>query len=104
MPKKATTHTPGPWWVDDDGYIAAGSGDTYVTIAEGLAPSDNLDEITANLSLLAAAPELLAALNDMVQTVEYLAPKKFDDAEHEREFHARIEKARATLSKARGEA
>lgn len=102
MPK--STHTPAPWWVDDDGYIAAGSGDTYVTVAEGLAPSDDLDEITANLNLLAAAPELLAALEDMVQTVEYLAPEKFDDPEHEREFNARLEQARSTLAKARGEA
>jgi hypothetical protein len=32
--QQAATHTPEPWWIDDDGFIAAGSGDTYCTVAD----------------------------------------------------------------------
>ena len=34
----------------------------------------------------------------------YLAPEKFDDAEHEREFNARLEHARLVIQKARSAA
>lgn len=27
-------HTPGHLWIDDDGYIAAGTGDGYISVAE----------------------------------------------------------------------
>ena len=30
MPK----HTPEPWWIDDDGFVAAGGGDSYTTVAD----------------------------------------------------------------------
>ena len=29
-----TAHTPLPWWIDDDGFIASGSGDDYQTVAD----------------------------------------------------------------------
>jgi len=59
-----TTHTPAPWWIDDDAIIASGTGDDYIAIAQGLTTSyDSGDnEITANLTLIAAAPDLLKAL------------------------------------------
>ena len=58
-----TQHTPGPWWVDDDGFITAGSDD-YKIIAEPrcMEPHGNEAEIDANAELIAAAPDLLAAL------------------------------------------
>lgn len=54
--------TPGPWWLDDDGFIAAGSQETYCTVAEPrcMEPRGNESEIDANASLIAAAPSLLA--------------------------------------------
>ena len=59
-----TQHTPGPWWVDDDGFIAAGFGDDYKTIAEPrcMESRGNEAEIDANAELIAAAPDILAAL------------------------------------------
>jgi hypothetical protein len=33
MTAKPHRHSPTPWWIDDDGCIAAGSRDSYVTIA-----------------------------------------------------------------------
>jgi hypothetical protein len=41
-------------------------------------------------------------LEDMAQMVEYLAPEKFDNDEHEREFNARLARARDCIQKARG--
>jgi hypothetical protein len=41
-----------------------------VTVARGLAPGDDLDEITANLALLAAAPALEAALEACLQALK----------------------------------
>ena len=52
-------HTPGPVWIDDDGCIAAGTGDEYVTIADPHCGDLNLPEngrtMVANKRLLAAA-------------------------------------------------
>ncbi len=95
-------HTPGPWWVDEDGYIAAGGGDDYVTIAEILGANDEIDVIRANAALIAAAPELLDALQEILQITEYLAPEKFDDAAHQGAFDATLARARAAISKAKG--
>lgn len=27
-------HPPEPWWIDDDGFVCAGTGDDYVTVAD----------------------------------------------------------------------
>jgi hypothetical protein len=52
-------HTPGPTWIDDDGCIAAGKGDNYVTIADphcsNLAVPENECPTVANAGLLCAA-------------------------------------------------
>lgn len=62
-----TEHTPGPWWRDDDGFIASGSGDTYLTVASPNCSNDiDIDEREANANLIAAAPCLLTALQDML--------------------------------------
>ena len=59
MPK----HTPGPFWRDDEGFIAAGADDTYVTVADCDCSIDiGLTEREANKTLFIAALELLAAL------------------------------------------
>lgn len=60
------THTQGPWWRDDDGFIAAGSGETYVMIADGDCSDLDIDEREANKRLIAAAPDLLAALHEVL--------------------------------------
>jgi hypothetical protein len=54
-------HTLGPWWRDDDGFIAAGNGESYVTVADPNC-SDDLDEREANANLIAAAPQIFDAL------------------------------------------
>jgi hypothetical protein len=62
------SHTPGPWEIDDDtlDVIALTIGDAPAHIAcQPAYPSGrplDQEEITANLRLICAAPDLLAAL------------------------------------------
>jgi hypothetical protein len=99
----SNSHTPGPWWVDDDGFIAAGSGDDYVTIAEGLAPSDDLDEICANLTLLAAAPDLLQAARCALADLEGILPEFEPSGNREHPAWQTIDELRAAIRKATSE-
>lgn len=55
-------HTPGPWAIDDWCWIDAPSGMNVATISAGL----DAEETVANAKLIAAAPDLLAALKDML--------------------------------------
>lgn len=68
------THTPGPWELvdasmqqDRDGFIAT---DTDKTIEIRPAVGAKLGDEKADFSLIAAAPELLAALVDFVAVAE----------------------------------
>lgn len=63
-------HTPGPWsWTNDDG---------RVRIMARLAPSDGLAVLTdadeSNARLIAAAPDLLEALQDILDDLEAGVP------------------------------
>ena len=72
-----TRHTPGPWWRDDDGFIAAGADETYVTIADFDCSLDiDIDEREANKSLAIASPDMLAALE--MQEMAEADPKPLD--------------------------
>lgn len=57
-----TQHTKGPWWHDDDGFITSGHGDNYITIADPNCSKLDIDEREANARLIAAAPDLLNAI------------------------------------------
>lgn len=59
------THTPGPWYRDEDGFIVAGHGDSYVTVASPNCGALDIDEREANACLIAAAPEMLTMLSDI---------------------------------------
>ena len=68
---KGFNFTPGPWWRDDDGFIAAGSGDSYVTIADFDCTKDlTIDEREANKTLAIAVHDLLAVLQEFTRDVE----------------------------------
>jgi hypothetical protein len=71
----AVTHTPGPWWLDDDGFVAAGSSDTYRTVADPrcMIATDMSGEMDANARLIAAAPDLLAAARNAANVLAGLA-------------------------------
>jgi len=74
MIKSVTTkedkHTELPWWVDDDGFVASGSGDTYVTVAETHCTNDlDTGEMDANAEFICLAvnnhARLVQALKDL---------------------------------------
>ena len=65
--KMSAEHTPGPRqkgyiWVDDDGFIAHGTGDDYITVAEIIKP-EHVEPLTKIIdshdALLEACKELL---------------------------------------------
>lgn len=73
-----TTHTPGPWNITDDGYSIVGNDGGTLIVSTGKSgwehlaacsaqsgsslAKDHFPESEANAHLIAAAPELLAAL------------------------------------------
>jgi hypothetical protein len=90
-------HTPGPWTVDwsDDGPVIY-TGDLLIASISGSTEHievQGLDEQTteANASLIAAAPDMLAALERLLGNV---GRSEFADA---------IGQARAAIAKARGQ-
>lgn len=54
---------PGPWWRDDDTYIASGFGDDYITVAEPFS------EVYSELIIEAhnALPTLIAIAETLMQ-------------------------------------
>lgn len=65
-------YTPGPWQCDLQGYGAftiekdAHDFGSYVVIADRGSHETRVDEMHANARLIAAAPELLEALQDLL--------------------------------------
>jgi hypothetical protein len=85
-------HTPGPWTQDEFRTINA-NGKTLMV--EGVALSGRIDEETrANARLIAAAPELLAALQGLLKGI-FDGPADADAA-------MLIAKARDAVNKATG--
>lgn len=62
-------HTPGPWWTDPDTRTAVNSDDKHIAMVN-CSKFGNItdvfgDEHRANARLIAAAPELLAAITEL---------------------------------------
>lgn len=62
------THTPAPWFVEGERIRKHCMKDGLITIAkvEGWLSDEYIDEEIANRNLIATAPELLEALEDLV--------------------------------------
>ena len=89
------THTPGPWRIGDAGQTVFGPKTEHaapVTIAmlPQVSPRVGFDERKANAKLMAAAPELLEALRDMV---------RYEDLPVDEQQPA-VERARTAIAKA----
>jgi hypothetical protein len=104
-----TDYTPGPWHYETTGpgLLGAFAGDDLIA---GVASSDNQE---ANARLIAAAPDLLAALDDLLLKV--FAADENEDGERICAVCQRPDyldcnpnescgRARAAIAKARGEA
>jgi len=61
------SHTKGPWWTDDDGCVASGSGDSYVTVADCRVAGTVALEQDANARLIAASPTMYEALKRIAE-------------------------------------
>lgn len=91
-------HTPGPWQACDVGDYSDYDGRCRVILGNDLRIAVVLgdhDESAANARLIAAAPDLLEELEDMVSLVEYLMNDSYDNKE--------TAEARAAIAKAKGD-
>lgn len=98
-----SNHTPGPWKVFD----GHGSNRFAPAIVDGIPDIDGKcvancichvattnDDVAANARLIAAAPELLAALESLVDSVQRVDPGVYGDD---------VASARKAIRKARGD-
>lgn len=95
-------HTPGPWytiWVDGTYVIDANSGKTDVA---HVLNRGNPDTTEANARLIAAAPQMLAALDDCITNENCTAIATCDVAYMIRRFKAINEICSAAIAKAEG--
>ena len=83
-----TRHTPGPWVAR--GTTVFNSGCFFISDCDGLGDPERKSMSEANARLIAAAPDLLTALQDML------------DGEGDMTAE-RVKKARAAITKATGE-
>ena len=81
-------HTPGPWHVEDSFVLSS----QRECVAQVGGPINRTPTSDANARLIAAAPELLAALSDLVAICDGRLPEK----------RLPIEAARAAKAKATG--
>ncbi len=105
--KTMTEHTPGPWHVSDpiDGRdIPYGIDD-----AKGHHLADVSDNhygnplpVEANARLIAAAPDLLAALEAMERRISTFGNPSHFDWSHDSNDRAMVNQARAAVAKAQG--
>ncbi len=92
------THTPGPWTVDGDDIYASG-----LIVAQA---SFRLEQCAANARLIAAAPDLLAALEGLEALENTIGSCKecYTCTGHETPAGDASEQARAAIAAAKGEA
>ena len=96
----STQHTPGPWTVDEPHQVFAESVGEYVAITKveewnALPPN----QVEANARLIAAAPCLLDALQELTQIASVLEATCPGDS---RAKENRMDRARAAIAKATG--
>lgn len=97
-------HTPGPWWVDEP--LEDGGTEPIVANAQWVIceVADGIDEdgaMEANARLIAAAPDLLAALENLTPILEAAESNASGNPEW-KWVSSRINTARAAIAKAEG--
>ena len=104
--KQETTHTPGPWWLDGPTHVVAAPVDDQFGNRSVAVTATRYDGPTnaANARLIAAAPELLAALTTLRDFIrEAAVDGAFPDLDIQ-DIERVLEQARAAIAAARGEA
>lgn len=78
-----TKHTPAPWRVTNGmPYIMAENNTEIAKVNCDVEHEKDIETIQANAKLIAAAPELLEALQDFVRSFENSAPCALDSDEY----------------------
>jgi hypothetical protein len=92
-----STHTPGPWTVSQP------SGN-YIDTSTGSVAALTYGASKADAHLIAAAPDLLAALENLLALTELHIAERSKTPEEEDDFLScpHITQARATIAKAKG--
>lgn len=74
-------HTPTPFWIDEDNFIASGSGDNYRTIAEVIHAESDVDP-KANAAFIVKAvnshDELVTACNKALIKMNVYLPDHYE--------------------------
>lgn len=98
-------YTPGPWIEDDElGWVIPTDTRTQYGGAIAHAYGDNEEQQAANARLIAAAPELLEALEDLDRILDGpLADSITGDVMAEAGAYTALTNARAAIAKAKGE-
>jgi hypothetical protein len=84
-----TQHTPGPWKTNGDPYVSTADGKRSIAFCD----TRQAHEDRANARLIAAAPDLLEALKDIVGFWDSIVPT---DAVNQMHINARAAIAKAT--------
>lgn len=107
-----TKFTPGPWAVRYDYVVQAPSFDDgrLVPVAQPYGVNSDGTDLFANARLIAAAPELYEALDQLLTDMLIAQGNMRDAAKHDPRWEGcaeaiqpRVDAARAALAKARGE-
>jgi hypothetical protein len=93
--------TPGPWAVDARAALRVLAGDDVTVCSTGCSVSQR-DAWEANANLIAAAPDLLAALKALLAVAPAKAPAAGLIVGIEEQHAAAIAAARAAIAKAEG--
>ncbi len=89
--REGAAHTAGPWTADLDGEIIGPGGQSIAMVLLN-------EQGAANARLIAAAPELVAALRELI-----VASDAYDEsAAADRRIKTALDRARAILAKAEG--
>ena len=99
-----TKHTPGPWKVEEDGFIRVGTK-TIGLIGNAYYHPDDFPERNANARMMAAAPDMLETLllaEIALHTAAVLSELN-GDSQANAEFLIVAEDCRKAIAKAKGE-
>ena len=86
--------TPGEWWEDDDGFVAAGHGDSYRTVAD--ARCDVAPFSDANTEFIALSHNLMPTLLEAVELLETVSSARACQ-DHEFDTDAWFKRVRSLL-------
>lgn len=98
------THTPGPWSISQSRGLYSGEARNLYTVSGACGticttPNPSVADNAANARLIAAAPELLDAMREMLR--QFADHEQYDEDGYDT---AAINKARAAIARATGEA